>query len=226
MSYFMKDIVGIYKPIGPTSHDMIDEVRKITGEKKVGHAGTLDPLASGVLVVGIGREATKKLKDIEQKEKEYVATFRFGEESTTDDEEGEKKKIMVDRVPTQKEIEKALAKFKGVIEQVPPAFSAVKQQGKKAYEQARKGKELSLKPRKVTIIDIELLEYTWPVLTLRVVTGPGVYIRALARDLGRKLGVGAYVKSLERTRVGTFTKEKAQTLEMLRGVWNNTCSCV
>ncbi|MBI4837298.1 MAG: tRNA pseudouridine(55) synthase TruB [Candidatus Portnoybacteria bacterium] len=202
-------IFAIYKPSGPTSHDIVDEVRKITGEKKVGHAGILDPLARGVLVVGVGREATKKLDEVVQKEKEYIAEIKFGEESSTDDDEGEKTKLKVSKFPSYKDVEKVVREFVGNIEQTPPAYSAIKIHGKKAYELSRKGKTLELKPRKIEIKEIEILDYKWPFLRIGVVTGPGVYIRALARDIGGKLGVGGYLVDLERTRVGEFTKEKA-----------------
>ncbi|MBU1472344.1 tRNA pseudouridine(55) synthase TruB [Patescibacteria group bacterium] len=200
----LQGIVAVYKPKGPTSHDIVNVVRRITGEKRVGHAGTLDPLASGVLVVGIGREATKKLSLIVGKEKEYIATIKLGATSTTDDEEGEKRNVEC-RMSNVETIQRKIKQFSGVISQVPPVYSAVKVDGKEAYKYARKGKEVELKPRKVLIKEIEIIEYSWPLLRLRVVTGPGVYIRALARDIGGALGVGGYLASLERTRVGDFT---------------------
>jgi len=203
-------IFAIYKPKGPTSHDIINKLRRETGIKKIGHAGTLDPLASGVLVVGVGREATKQLGAIVKKEKEYLAKIRLGMESTTDDEEGVKTEVkIVGKIPTLEEIKKALAKFEGEILQTPPIYSAIKIKGKKAYKLARKGQTPKLKPRKALIKEIEILKYEWPYLELRAVTGPGVYIRALARDIGKELKVGGYLVGLERTRVGEFTKEEA-----------------
>lgn len=204
-------IVAVYKPKGPTSHDIVNAVRRITGEKRVGHAGTLDPLASGILVVGIGREATKKLTLVVNKEKEYVVTIKLGVTSTTGDEKGDKTSIK-GLVVSIKEIQNVLTKYIGVISQVPPAYSAVKVDGKEAYKYARKGQEVELKPRNVLIKEIEVMAYSWPLLRLRVVTGPGVYIRALARDIGKSLGTGAYVSSLERTRVGEYTKETAVSI--------------
>jgi len=212
----MRGIIVVIKPKGPTSHDIIDQLRKITGIKKIGHAGTLDPLASGVLVVGIGREATKKLGEIVQKEKEYVATIRFGEESTTDDAEGEKKKFGVAEIPTLDNIKKIIEKFKGEILQTPPVYSAVKVRGKPAHRRVRKGEQVKLEPRKVLIKKIELIEFNWPDLKLRVVTGPGVYIRSLARDIGTELQVGGYLSDLERVRVGQYLKEKAVTPEQFK----------
>jgi len=217
----MNRIVGIYKPLGITSHDVIDRVRSVTGEKKVGHAGTLDPLATGVLVVGIGREATKKLGQVVKKEKEYLALVRLGMTSSTDDEEGEKKEAFKIQIPNHKQIEEILKIFVGEIEQTPPLYSAVKVNGKAAYKRARKGEKFSLKMRKVEIKEIKVIDYKWPELKLCVVTGPGVYIRSLARDIGEKLGVGGYLKNLERVRVGEFRKDNAIQMEdfgKLKGV--------
>jgi len=208
----MKKIIPIYKPIGPTSHDIVDQVRKITGIRKVGHAGTLDPLAEGVLVIAITRQATKQISDIVKKEKEYEAKIKLGATSSTDDEEGEKTEVS-SVVPSAKEVEAVLPQFIGHIQQVPPVYSAIKVGGKKAYQEARQGNELELKAREVHIKDIELLNYEYPFLNLRVTTGPGVYIRSLARDIGEKLKTGAYLASLKRTRVGDFKLEDAYTLE-------------
>lgn len=198
------DIFAFYKPKGITSHDAINLIRKETGERKVGHAGTLDPLARGVLVIAIGREATQKLGLIEKQEKEYKALLRLGISSTTDDEEGEKKENTVKEIPQLREIENILKDFEGEISQVPPIYSAIKIKGKAAYKYAREGKSIQLKPRQVFIKEIKVLEYAWPFLKLRMVTGPGVYVRSFARDLGEKLGVGGYLADLERTRVGKY----------------------
>lgn len=200
--------MAVFKPKGMTSHDVVDRVRGMTGERRVGHAGTLDPLAEGVLVVAIGRENTKRLCEYVKKEKEYVTEIKLGETSTTDDEEGEKKKIdlsaLIDLNPNEKKVDEVLKGFKGEIWQTPPLYSAVKIKGKEAYKYARKGKRVKLEPRKREVKKIELLEYKWPVVKLRIVTGAGVYIRSIARDLGAELGVGGYMKSLIRTRVGQF----------------------
>ena len=209
----MKGIFAVYKPKGPTSHDIINKLRRETGVRKIGHAGTLDPLASGVLVVGVGREATKQLGAIVKKEKEYLAKIRLGMTSTTDDEEGTKTEVrIVGKIPTLGEIKKAVAKFKGEILQTPPIYSAIKVKGKEAYKLARQGQAPELKPRKALIKEIETLKYEWPYLEINVVTGPGVYIRALARDLGKELKVGGYLAELERTRVGEFTRGLTSTL--------------
>ena len=205
----MHNTFAVYKPKGPTSHDVVNKVRKITGVKTVGHAGTLDPLASGVLVIGVGKDATRALKEVVQEEKEYVARIKLGEESVTDDAEGEKKVHKVSVPPTRGEVEDATSKFCGNILQMTPVYSAAKVRGKRSYKHARQGRPISPGARQVEIKEIETLKYEWPYLTLRVVTGSGVYIRALARDIGRELKTGGYLFDLERTRVGEFTKEKA-----------------
>jgi tRNA pseudouridine55 synthase len=216
-SQILKKIFAVYKPVGPTSHDVVNRVRRATGERRVGHAGTLDPLASGVLVVAVGRESTKQLSAIVESEKEYLAGIRLGQGSTTDDAEGEKSDGAQIEPPSAAEIEEALKGFVGEIEQVPPAFSAIKIGGKTAYKLARQGKPVELRARTVLIKEIELAEYQWPEVRIRVVTGPGVYIRSLARDLGQALGTAAYMSSLERTRVGQFGKDQAIPLDELNG---------
>jgi len=209
----MQGIYAIYKPVGPTSHDVIDELRKITGVRSIGHAGTLDPLAQGVLVIAIGRENTKKLNDSVEAEKEYIADIKLGATSTTDDAEGEKKIIEVEIPPSKGVVELALKKFIGKIQQIPPIYSAIKMKGKKAYELARDGKAPVMEAREVEIKEIEILSYSYPDLKIRVVTGKGVYIRSLARDVGEMLATGAYLSGLQRTRVGSFTKEQSLTTE-------------
>lgn len=205
-------IFGVYKPKGITSHDVVAQIRKATGVKRVGHAGTLDPLATGVLVIAVGREATKQLHLAVVAEKEYFATIKLGITSTTDDEEGEKKSQSVSKPPTPEELAVVLQQFTGLISQRPPAFSALKISGQPAYRLARRGKTVALKPRLVEVKTIELLRYEWPLVELRLVTGSGFYVRALARDLGEHLGVGGYLTALERTRVGQFLKQDALLL--------------
>lgn len=211
-------IIPIFKPKGPTSFNIISQIKKITGIKKVGHAGTLDPLAQGVLVVGIGRESTKKLFQELQKEKEYEVLIEFGKVSTTDDEEGEKTLIKVPRVPNVSRVSQAVKKFIGEIWQMPPQYSAVKYGGVENYKKARRGQTVNLGKRQVLIKDIRILSYNWPLLKLKVTTGPGVYIRSLARDLGEVLKVGGYVKKLIRTRVGKFKIEDCLTPDSLKDI--------
>jgi tRNA pseudouridine55 synthase len=209
----MEKIFAVWKPKGPTSHDIVNRVRRMTGERRVGHAGTLDPLAEGILVIAVGREATKTLGNIVGKDKEYLARIKLGEESSTDDEEGDKKIVEVKpRHIVVEDIQEVLRQFMGEIFQTPPVYSAVKVSGKPAHRRVRKGEKVELAPRKIFIREIELLSYHWPHLELRVVTGPGVYIRALARDVGRVLGVGGYLAGLVRTRIGEFTKDKCLSI--------------
>lgn len=212
-------MVGVYKPVGPTSHDVIDSIRKVTGIRKVGHAGTLDPLAEGVLVVGIGRPATKRLSIEVAKEKEYVASVLLGKTSSTGDAEGDLKERSIDSRPAREMVDRTLSTFEGDVEQIPPQYSAIKIDGKAAYRYAREGKEVSMPARSVVIHSIELLNYSWPVLTIRVVCGPGTYIRTLAADVGEALGVGGYLSALQRTRVGEYTMERAIRIKDLETWW-------
>ncbi|MEA2092786.1 MAG: tRNA pseudouridine(55) synthase TruB [Patescibacteria group bacterium] len=198
-------IFPVYKEKGKTSRDVLNIIKRDLKEKKVGHGGTLDPLAEGVLIVGIGRESTKKLHSEEFNEKEYLGTVFLGKKSITDDEEGEKEVVKVEKTPTRKEVEDCLSLFEGVFEQKPPYFSAVKVKGKESYKLARKRVFLDLKKRKVEAKKIEILKYNYPFLKLKIITGKGFYVRSLARDIGEKLGTGGYLYNLIRSRVGNFT---------------------
>jgi tRNA pseudouridine55 synthase len=207
----------IDKPKGITSHDVVDRVRKVTGEKKVGHAGTLDPNATGLLIIGVGRQSTKKLGDLTKNtDKEYVAEVFLGKETDTDDAEGvviSKSKGVLP--PGETEIKKGLTTFKGEQKQTPPIFSAIKTKGKKAYAQARKGKNVKLEPRDIKVHSIKLLHYKFPIVEFKVKVSSGTYIRALARDMGKKLGCGAYLNNLERTKVGDYSLDNAVKLDYL-----------
>lgn len=211
----MDGIFAVNKPIGMTSHDVVALVRRKTGIKRVGHGGTLDPLAQGVLVIAVGRENTKKLNEYVKGEKEYIAEVFLGANSTTDDDEGEKEIVNENSKPEIAEITEMSKKFVGQIMQTPPIYSSVKISGKPAHRRVRKGEEVELKPREVTVKSIEILNYSYPVLKLKIITGPGVYIRAIARDLGKELGTGGYLKSLVRTRVNTFKLDEAMDLKQL-----------
>ena len=205
----------IDKPRGMTSHDVVDRVRKITGEKRVGHAGTLDQNATGLLIIGVGRESTKRLWTISAGKKSYVAEICLGEVRDTDDVEGKViSKSKSKRVSLEK-IENTLRKFIGEQEQVPPLYSAIKISGRKAYEMARKGKEIKLKPRKVVVYSTKVLDYRYPILKIAAEVSSGTYIRSLARDIGDKLGTGAYLKELRRTRIGKFDIKESVGLEEL-----------
>lgn len=208
----MEGIFAVNKPIGITSHDVVDLVRKKTGIRRVGHGGTLDPLATGVLVIAVGRENTKRLDEFVKGEKEYMAEVFLGANSTTDDAEGLIENVNTKRLPLLSEIVETIKLFIGDIMQTPPIYSSVKIAGKPSHRRVRRGEDITLQPREVIIKNIEILEYEYPILKLNITTGPGVYIRALARDLGEKLGTGGYLKGLVRTRVNTFTLESAITL--------------
>ncbi len=209
-------IIPIYKPSGPTSHDIIAQLRRVTGEQRIGHAGTLDPLASGVLVVGIGREATKRLQEFQDTEKEYHAVIRLGATSTTDDSQGEITPRSVETPPTRQEIERILPRFIGTIQQAPPQHSAVHYQGKRAHQRARAGERMNLGTRTVTIHSVDIIVYQYPELSIRVVCESGVYIRSLARDIGEQLGTGGYITALQRTRVGEYTCASCRRIEEIQ----------
>lgn len=209
----MDGIFAVYKPRGMKSHDVVDFVRRKTGVKRVGHGGTLDPLAEGVLVIAVGRENTKKLNEYVKGGKEYVAEIKLGQMSTTDDEAGEKQEIKVIKKPELYDINKVIEHFIGTIKQTPPIYSSIKLSGKPAHRRVRQGQKVELKPRAVEIKKIELISYDYPIVKIRVQTGPGVYIRSLARDIGKKLNTGGYLKSLVRTKVGEFTIENALRIE-------------
>jgi len=214
----MQNILLINKPPGPTSHDIVDDVRKITGESRVGHTGTLDPFAEGLLIVLVGREATKRQAEFLKLDKEYIATLRFGAETDTDDITGSSLSFARDRGQkiTINDTKRVIQKFIGEISQIPPAYSAIKIKGKKAYELARKGEKPKLEPRKINIYNIKILNYEWPLLELTVQCSSGTYIRALARDIGRDLGCGAYLEKLIRTKIGKYSLKDAVTIDALR----------
>ncbi len=199
-------LVAFYKKRGPTSREVVNEIKKLLNEKKIGHAGTLDPLATGVLIIGIGRKSTKKLHTSVFNKKEYKAIIKLGEESTTEDEEGVKKNTNKDNIIPQKEdVIKIIVSFIGETNQTPPLYSAVKIKGKEAYKYARKGEFVKLPSRKIIIENIKFINYNYPFLEILITSSKGVYIRSLARDIGKKLKIGGYLYNLERTRVGDFT---------------------
>jgi tRNA pseudouridine55 synthase len=212
-------ILVVSKPAGPTSHDIIDIVRRLTGVRRVGHGGTLDPFAMGVLPVFIGR-ATRMVDYHRGDGKAYRASVVFGATSTTDDIDGEMTPGEVPP-PERAAVEAALADFRGEIEQVPPDHSAVHVGGKRAYELARGGEKPELQARTVTIHGLDLIEWDTadperPMAVLEVRCSTGTYVRSLARDLGRQLSCGAYLGALTRTASGPFTIEAAHTLEHVR----------
>jgi tRNA pseudouridine55 synthase len=212
----------IDKPKGMSSHDVVEQLRKVTKIKKIGHAGTLDPIATGLLILGIGRDATKKLDKFKNLDKEYIAKIKLGSSSETFDTEGKIEERKVEKIPNKKEIKEALKEFIGKIKQVPPPFSAKKIKGKKAYELARKGLNVNLKPVEVEIKEIEILEYKWPYLKIKVRCSAGTYIRSLANDIGEKLNCGGLIEELRRTKIGNFSVERAKNISEINSKnWQN-----
>jgi tRNA pseudouridine55 synthase len=210
----LSGILNIDKPPGMTSHDVVDAVRRVAGQRKVGHAGTLDPMATGVLLVCLG-QATRVSEYLMASRKRYRATITLGMTTNTYDADGE----IIDSGGSadfgREEIETALSHFVGRVEQVPPMYSAVKQGGQPLYRLARQGKTVEREPRPVEIDAIELLDWTPPSLVVEVACSPGTYLRSLAHDLGQQLGSGAYLAALVRLSSGRFTLEEAVSLQRL-----------
>lgn len=210
----MFGFININKPKGMTSHDIVANVRRLTGIRQIGHTGTLDPFAEGVLPICIGR-ATRLIEYLED-DKAYVATVQFGSNTDTYDLDGQVTQTF-DKKVTREELEAVLDDFRGEIEQMPPIYSAIKVNGKKLYEYARKGEEVEIKPRRVTIEKLELVDFdaTSQTAQLEVKCSKGTYIRSLAFDIGKKLGAGAHLSALVRTQAGRFTLDKSITLQKL-----------
>lgn len=213
-------LVVVDKPAGWTSHDVVARVRRLAGTRKVGHAGTLDPMATGVLVLGVER-ATRLLTYVVGADKEYAATVRLGATTTTDDAEGETLATADASRVTEAEVRAAVVPLTGPIEQVPSAVSAIKVDGRRAYARVRAGEDVVLAARPVVVHAFEVLDVrTAPAggaldVDVRVVCSSGTYVRALARDLGAALGVGGHLTALRRTRVGGYDLAVARTLEEL-----------
>ncbi len=204
-------ILPVWKPEGWTSFDVVKKIRNLTRVRKVGHAGTLDPFATGILLICLGR-ATKQVNRLMNLEKEYQAVIELGKETDTLDPEGEV--VAESPVPdvTVEQIRSVLKQFEGEIHQEIPAYSAAKYKGKRLYKMARTGQETPRLFKKVRIYAIELIGYKAPEMTIRIVCGRGTYVRALARDIARALGTVGYVKELVRTRVGPYTRTDAYTI--------------
>jgi len=207
-------LVVVDKPASWTSHDVIARIRRLAGTRRVGHAGTLDPMATGVLVVGVGR-ATRLLGHLALADKEYDATIRLGVRTTTDDAEGEVLSRTSAEAVTTAAVESAIGSLTGAIEQVPARVSAVKVDGVRAYKRARAGEDVVLAPRRVHVSRFDLLARRGDDLDVHVACSTGTYVRALARDLGAALGLGAHLTALRRTRLGTFGLDEASTLDAL-----------
>lgn len=211
-------ILLVDKPQGLTSHDVVARVRRLAGTRKVGHAGTLDPMATGLLIIGID-SATRLLHYIVGLDKEYIATIRLGQSSSTDDAEGELSERVAVSAITNELIAFEALKFIGDIDQVPSSVSAIKVNGERAYAKVRAGEDVELAARRIRIEAFEISDVRYTAdfvdVDVRVVCSSGTYIRALARDLGNKLGVGGHLTMLRRTRIGRFAVADASTLEAL-----------
>ena len=219
------EILLFDKPLDWTSFDVVNRIRYVLCKKlgikklKVGHAGTLDPKATGLVVLCTGK-STKKIEEIQATTKEYIATLKIGATTPSFDLETPEDKEYPTEHITLTHIEQSVQSFVGTIDQVPPVFSAIKVNGKRAFKYARKGEELELSPRKVDIYSIEILHFENMLLTIRVQCGKGTYIRSLARDIGQKLNSGAYLVQLRRTIVGQYNVDKAFTVESFENELN------
>ena len=209
-----RGILNINKPADITSRRVVDVVQRIVRPAKVGHGGTLDPLATGVVVVCIGA-ATRLISYVQQGRKEYRAQFRLGLRSNTDDITGEVESVEDSTQPTAAAVAQALQNYVGEIDQVPPQFSAVHIDGRRAYKMARAGKTLDIPARPVQVYRIEILNYSFPELEVEIECGSGTYIRSIGRDMGEELGCGAVMTQLERTRVGDYRLDSAVELDSL-----------
>jgi tRNA pseudouridine55 synthase len=210
----MFGLLNIDKPAGLTSRDVVNRVQRLVRPLKAGHAGTLDPLATGVLVVAIG-QATRLVEYVQQMPKSYQATFLLGRTSDTEDIEGQVEELSAPHVPTLAQIEAALPRFLGEIDQRPPLYSALKVAGSPAYKMARRGEPVELASRKVEIYSLQMVRYAYPELELVVECGSGTYIRSLGRDLAESLGTGAVMSALRRMAIGTFHADDAIRLDDL-----------
>lgn len=208
-------ILVVDKPSGPTSHDVVARLRRIFGTRQVGHCGTLDPLATGVLVTCLGRY-TRLSPWLTGQDKEYHADLQLGSVSTTGDAQGELTPVAGAKPCAAEDVSRVLATFLGHIEQVPPAHSAVRIDGERAYRRARRHEEVVLPARRVCIRELQLECFAYPRLVLRVVCSKGTYVRSLATDIGARLGCGAYVAQLRRLRAGALDLQDAHTLEALQ----------
>jgi len=204
----MLGVIALHKPPGITSRDALDFVQRLVWPEKAGHAGTLDPIASGVLVVCVG-PITRLIERIQELPKQYIADFELGVSSASDDSETERVPITHAPLLTRGQIETVLPKFLGTIQQVPPIYSAVKVDGRRAYNLARQQQEMTLTARPVDIHRLRIIDYEYPRLKLEIDCGSGTYIRSLGRDLATELGTGAIMTGLIRTMIGPLTLERA-----------------
>jgi tRNA pseudouridine55 synthase len=207
----MNGLLLVNKPLGITSFDVIRRLRRQTGVRKIGHAGTLDPLASGLMLMLFGT-ACKQAERLTKLDKRYLAQVTLGATSTTGDNEGDKTPVS-DRVPTKAEVEAAIARLTGELTQTPSIYSAIKINGQEAYKHARAGRAVTMPSRQVTVHEHTLVSYDYPIIQLAAHVSSGTYIRSLAEDLGNLLGTGAYVSGLVRTEVGEYGLGEAVVLD-------------
>lgn len=206
-----------------TSFGVVARVRRLLTQQagrriKVGHCGTLDPFATGLLILVTGKK-TKLANSYAKKDKEYIATLELGATSNTGDPEGDIIRQDILLPPTEQQIKEAVDSFVGSISQTPPKFSAIKVRGQRAYKLARAGQDFSLKPREVNIYSIEILKYKYPLLTIKTRVSSGTYIRTLGEDIGRKLGTGAYLVELRRTKIADYSVDDAEQLDNRGEIW-------
>lgn len=222
----MNGILLIDKPVGWTSFDVVAKVRGLvrqeTGLKKpkVGHTGTLDPLATGLLIIVVGTYC-KRAQEFSKLDKVYEVTMKLGQTSTTGDEEGEKT-VVSDEQPALDKVKKTLEKFVGEQMQTPPIYSAIKVDGQRAYKLAREGKEVKLEPRKVTVYSISDIKYSYPAVKFTTKVSSGTYIRSLVEDIGKQLGVGAYMSALRRTEIGEYKLTQALVFKDVKRMTENS----
>jgi tRNA pseudouridine55 synthase len=212
-------LLNIDKPLGWTSHDVVGKLRRILGIRKIGHAGTLDPAATGVLIVGVGR-ATRYLDYVQSESKQYLAHIVLGIESESADIDGQ----LIDRPaadfaePSRSDVESTVAAFTGTLEQIPPKFSAIKIDGEPIYRRARRGESVDVPKRQVVVFDVSVISWSYPDLVVSITCGSGFYVRSFARDVGEMLGTGAYLHHLVRTRIGGFHLDAAWKIDEIESV--------
>jgi tRNA pseudouridine55 synthase len=215
-------VLLIDKPLHWTSFDVVRKLRSVIKIKKIGHAGTLDPLATGLLIICTGK-FTKKINEYMAAEKEYTGTFTIGAVTTTYDLESEPQEFKDISFITSRLLKETAKQFTGELSQVPPIHSAIKQKGKPVYLLARKGADVKLESRKITVHEFEIINVELPVVSFRVVCTTGAYIRSLANDFGAVLGCGAYLSGLRRTRIGSFTVEESVSPDVFVKQYTGSC---
>jgi len=197
--------------------DVIRKIRKLTKIQKVGHAGTLDPLATGVLLVCIGNY-TKKIESLMNQSKEYTATINLEAFSSTDDAQGQLTSVATQKIPSKEDVATTLNSFVGTIDQTPPKVSAIMVDGVRAYKRAANNEDFQMKSRQVTVYSLDLIDYSWPNLQIKVHCSKGTYIRTIAKDIGQKLSTGGYITKLERTAIGEYLLDQALNIDVLNEI--------